>query len=193
MLASINGELLTESMLSKSLGISLPTVGTYLNFLENSYLIRRLYSYTVNVRKRLVKSPKLYFRDSGLLHRLLGVQSTDDLYNSPLSGNSFEGYVVQQVIASLNDTVEPYFYRTADGSEMDLVLVKGIQPFVSIEIRRSNSPSLSRGNTISINDLGTKHNFIVTPSSGNFPFRESIEVTDLANLWQHLRMLHVLQ
>ena len=191
MLASLNGELLNVSMISKSLGISSQTVISYLNFLENSYLIRRLYGYSVNIRKQLVKSPKLYFRDNGLLHRVLGIQNLDELYGSPLSGNSFESYVMQQIIASLNDSVEPYFYRTADGSELDLVLVKGITPLVSIEIKRSNSPTISRGNTISIVDCGTTHNFVVTPSGGDYPLRKDLWLTDLQHLWTHLKALGI--
>ncbi|MEI7581339.1 ATP-binding protein [Runella sp.] len=192
MLASINGELLNVAMLSKSLGISASVISNYLDFLENSYLIRRLYSYSPNIRKRIVKSPKIYFRDSGLLHRILGVQTTEELYGSPLSGNSFESYVVQQIVASLNDTVEPYFYRTADGSEIDLILVKGINPLVSIEIKLSNAPKLSRGNTVSIADLQTPHNFVVTPSGSDYPLKHDLWVSDLQNIWGHLQELGLL-
>lgn len=193
MLASIHGELLNESMLSKSLGIPLSTIGNYIDFLENSYLIRRLYSYHTNLRKRMVKTPKLYFRDSGLLHRLLGVQSIEELYGNPLAGNSFEGFVIQQIIASLNDNIQPCFYRTADGSELDLVLVKGIQPLVTIEIKLSNAPKIGKGNTVAMQDLETLHNFVITPSAGNYPLRPNLWVTDMTSIWEHLKNLDILK
>ncbi len=193
MLAALQGELLNESMIAKSLGVASQTVGGYLDFLENSYFIRRLYGYSTNIRKRLVKNPKLYFRDTGLLHRILGVQQVEDLYGHPSAGNSFEGYVVQQIIASLNDSVTPYFYRTADGSEIDLVLVKGIVPLVSIAIKLSNSPKISRGNTLSISDLQTKYNYVITPSAGDYPLKDNLWITDLTNIWVHLKELKVLE
>jgi predicted AAA+ superfamily ATPase len=191
MLASIHGELLNESMISKSLGLSVATVGRYIDFLENSYFIRRLYGYHSNIRKRLVKSPKVYFRDSGLLHRILGVSQLPELYGNALAGNSFEGYAIQQIIANLNENVKPYFYRTADGSEMDLVLVKGIKAIVSIEIKLSNAPKLSRGNRISIEDIETPHNFLLTPTAGTYQLDEKIVVTDLNSILIQLRDLNL--
>jgi predicted AAA+ superfamily ATPase len=192
MLASIHGELLNETMISKSLGVSVPTVGKYIDFLENSYLIRRLYSYHANIRKRIVKTPKVYFRDSGLLHRILGVNQLTELYGNPLAGNSFEGYVIQQIVINLNEDVKPYFYRTADGSELDLVLVKGLKPLVSIEIKLSNAPKITRGNRVSINDLETVHNFVITPSGGTFQFDNEIILTDLKNIFLQLKELNLL-
>jgi predicted AAA+ superfamily ATPase len=179
-------------MISKSLGVSVPTVGKYIDFLENSYLIRRLYSYHANIRKRIVKTPKVYFRDSGLLHRILGVNQLTELYGNPLAGNSFEGYVIQQIVINLNEDVKPYFYRTADGSELDLVLVKGLKPLVSIEIKLSNAPKITRGNRVSINDLETVHNFVITPSGGTFQFDNEIILTDLKNIFLQLKELNLL-
>ncbi len=192
MLASVHGELLNESMIAKSLGVTVATVGRYIDFLENSYLIRRLYSYHPNIRKRLVKAPKVYFRDTGLLHRLLSVNSTEALYSNPMAGNSFEGYVIQQIIAHLNENTKPYFYRTADGAEMDLVLVKGTQAFVSIEIKLSNAPKITRGNRVSIMDLQTLHNFVVTPSASTYPLDNEVIITDLQHIFRQLKGLRVL-
>jgi uncharacterized protein len=192
MLASIHGELLNESMIAKSLGVTVATVGRYIDFLENSYLIRRLYSYHANIRKRLVKAPKIYFRDTGLLHRLLGVKQTTELYGNSMAGNSFEGYVIQQIIANLNEDIKPYFYRTADGAEIDLVLVKGMKAFVSIEIKLSNAPKITRGNRVSIMDLQTPHNFIVTPSATTYPLDNEMTITDLQHIFNQLMELGVL-
>ena len=192
MLASIHGELLNESMIAKSLGVTVASVGRYIDFLENSYLIRRLYSYHSNIRKRLVKTPKVYFRDTGLLHRLLSVYEISELYGNIMAGNSFEGYVIQQITANLNENIKPYFYRTADGAEMDLVLIKGTKAFVSIQIKLSNAPKVSRGNRVSINDLQTKHNFVVTPSASSYPLDNDIIVTDLKHIFVQLKELGVL-
>lgn len=192
MLASIHGELLNETMIAKSLGVTVATVGRYIDFLENSYLIRRLYSYHSNIKKRLVKAPKVYFRDTGLLHRLLGVNQTTDLYGNSMAGNSFEGYVIQQIIANLNENVKPYFYRTADGAEIDLVLVQGIKAFISIEIKLSNAPKITRGNRISIMDLLTIHNFVITPSASTYPLDNEIVITDLKHIFTQLRGLGVM-
>jgi uncharacterized protein len=192
MLASVHGELLNESMISKSLGVSLSTVSKYIDFLENSYLIRRLYSFHTNIRKRLVKTPKVYFRDSGLLHRILGISQLSELFGNPMAGNSFEGYAIQQIIANLNENVKPYFYRTADGSEMDLVLIKGITPLVAIEIKLSNAPKITRGNRISMGDLQTPHNFVLTPTAGTYQLDNQIILTDLSTIFGQLRALDLL-
>jgi predicted AAA+ superfamily ATPase len=193
MTASLSGEILNESMIAKSLGIASATVGAYLDVLEHSYILRRVQSFEANIRKRLVKRPKLYFLDTGLLHRLVGVQTAEELYGSPLSGASFETYVVQQIIAALNETITPYFYRTADGAEIDLVLVKGVKAQTSIEIKRSNSPKIQRGTTLALSDVGTKHNFVLTPSGGDYPLSNNLWFTDLRHIWGHLAKLNVLQ
>lgn len=106
----------------------------------------------VNIGKRLVKTPKLYIRDSGMLHSLAGITDSEALAGNILLGNSWEGYVVQQVIAGLPYNIQPYFYRTQDGAELDLVLVKGNNVKVAIEIKYTNSPVLSRGNTLARED-----------------------------------------
>ncbi|MCU0424012.1 MAG: ATP-binding protein [Candidatus Kapabacteria bacterium] len=192
MTASLSGEILNESMIAKSLAIPSATVGAYIDVLENSYILRRVQSFEANIRKRLVKRPKLYFLDTGLLHRLVGVQTAEELYGSPLSGASFETYAVQQIIAALDETITPYFYRTADGAELDLVLVKGVRAIASIEIKRSNSPTIQRGTTVAVQDVGTKHNFVLTPTGGDYPLNATLWLTDLQHIWAHLAELKLL-
>jgi hypothetical protein len=186
MLVSVHGNILNVSDLSRSLGISSPTVHRYLDFLENAYLIGRLQPYFVNIHKRLVKSPKLYLRDSGMLHTLADIGDFDMLTRSLWVGSSWEGYVIQQIVADLPYNVRPYFYRTSDGSELDLVLVKGIKPILGVEIKYSNTPKLSRGTHIAAEDLGGIPLLVVTPSAADFKIADTIEVCSLQTLRKHL-------
>ena len=130
MLAASHGNIWNASMIGKSMGLSYHTVNTYLDFLEQTFLIRKLAPYASNIRKRLVKSPKIFWRDSGLLHTLMNIHRSEDLIAQPWVGVSWEGWVIEQILAVLNNRgvpYEPYFFRTGDGYELDLVLrIKGI-------------------------------------------------------------------
>jgi len=179
MLAHHHGQELHYSQLAKALEITVPTVKTYIDFLEQAFLIRRLQPFYSNIKKRLVKSPKIYIRDSGLLHYFNNIFSYDDLYNNMHIGNSWEGFVIEQIYHLLPDHVKLFFYRTGDGSEMDIVFVKGDKPVAAAEIKYTSTPSLSRGNTISINDLKTKNNFIITHKSDNYLIRGNVRVCSL--------------
>jgi len=193
MCASVHGNILNQSHLANSLGISVSTVSRYLDFLEHSYLIRRLPPFYVNISKRLVKSPKIYIRDSGVLHALLNVTALESLFGHALLGASWEGYVLEQIIPALHDSVQAYFYRTADGSEVDLVLAQGIHPVVSIEIKFSNDPTLARGTFIAFEDLKTAHNFVATPSASDFPLKDNVWVCNVFSLLEHLKQLGLLR
>ena len=187
MLISVHGNLLNTADLSRSLALSSPTVHSYLDFLENAFIIRRLQPYYININKRLTRSPKLFIRDSGMFHALADISDNEALVGSLLVGSSWEGYVIQQVIAQLSYNVRPYFYRTADGSELDLVLVRGANPVLGIEIKYSNSPKLSRGNYIALQDLGDIPLLVITPSATDFKMAENVEVCSLLTLNEHLR------
>ena len=128
-----------------------------------------------------MKTPKVYFRDSGVLHYLAGISSMNQLFGNHLVGASWEGYVIQQIIANVPSNVHPFFFRTRDGSELDLVLVKGNQPFRTVEIKFSDTPKLSKGNRLSIAAVGAPLNLVVTPSGGDYPLEESVRVCDLEN------------
>lgn len=189
MLVSVHGSLLNMSQLANSLKMSVPTVQNYLGYLENAFLIRRLQPWFVNISKRLVKTPKLYIRDSGMLHSLAGITDPEELAGNILLGNSWEGYVIQQAIAGLPYNVQPYFYRTQDGAELDLVLVKGSSVKVAVEIKYTNSPVLSRGNTLAQEDLGSPPLLVVTPSAEDYNMRENVTVCSIATLAEHLKRL----
>lgn len=187
MLTNLQGGMLNYTNLSDSLNISQPTVKSYINFLESAFLIRTLKPYFNNISKRLVKSPKLFFRDTGILHHLMGIQNLEGLYGNIGIGNSWEGYVIQQIIANLKSDVEPFFYRTKDKAELDLVLVQNTQVKVTIEIKYGNSPNISKGNTLAIEDLGAKLNLIVTPQADDYWYRSNLRVCNISTVWQYLR------
>lgn len=187
MLTNVQGGMLNYTDLSDSLNLSQPTVKTYIDFLESAFLIRRLKPYFANLGKRLVKSPKLFFRDTGILHHLMGIQDMDGLQGNIGLGNSWEGYVIQQIIANLKSDVEPYFYRTKDKAELDLVLVQNTEVKATLEIKYGNSPSISKGNTLAINDLSAKLNLIVTPQADDYWHHANLRVCNISTVWQYLR------
>ena len=144
MLAAVHGQIWNGSQIGSGLGLSYHTVNSYLNFLQNAFLIRVLNPYFPNIQKRLIKSPKVYWRDSGLLHALLQVSSYDDLLHQPWVGFSWEGWVIEQVVGFLKTQLIPheaYFYRTSSGQEVDLVL-KVYGTLVACEIKLTTSPDL---------------------------------------------------
>ena len=181
MLAHSNGNLFNAESFGRSLGVSAPTVTRYLDFLEGGYLIRRLQPWFVNAKKRLVKSPKTYIRDTGILHRLLNIPSYEDLFGHPVIGSSWEGYVVEQIYQLKNKHTDLFFYRTQAGAACDLVLVQGIIPVACIEIKLSNSPTVSRGFVNCTQDLLPKFKYIITPQSDTYTATNDIIVTNLAH------------
>ena len=143
MLAALHGQPLNASQLGSSLVLDHKTVLRYCDFLEGAFLIRRLAPYYVNLTKRLVKTPRVYWRDSGLLHALMNVNDLDQLYRQPWLGQSWEGFVVEQTLATLSaagQRTQPFFFRTADGQELDLVLDWGSRRW-AIEIKLTSDPS----------------------------------------------------
>jgi len=143
MLAHCNGSLLNTAKLAASMGVSKPTIKNYLDILTGTFVIRQLPAYHSNTKKRLVKSPKIYFKDSGLIHCLLGIESFNDILGHPALGNSYEAFVLATVLEKY-PRHQASFYRSAGGAEIDLILQKG-QHKIAIEIKASQSPKLSKG------------------------------------------------
>lgn len=193
MIASIQGAVVNYSMLGNALGITSVQVKKYIDFLEHSFIVRRVEPFFINIGKRLVKSPKIYIRDSGILHSLLQINSYDELIANPIAGNSWEGYVIEQIISRLQPNCYPYFYRTQSGAEVDLCIAKGNEIAVCIEIKLSNNPKISRGNTESILDLKTNNNFIVTFEKSDYQLNESWKVCDLQTLYEALQQLNIIK
>ncbi|MCB9288902.1 MAG: ATP-binding protein [Lewinellaceae bacterium] len=186
MLGSAHGNLINFSTLANSLGVAMPTVKRYMSYLENAYFIRYLQPWHTNVKKRLVKTPKVFFRDTGVLHYLTGISEINQLYGHQIVGASWEGYVLQQIIANLPSRTLPYFYRTRSGAELDLILIKGSQPVLAVEVKFSSTPSLRKGNHLAIADIGSPPTFIIVPSGGDYPLEENIRVCGLEQFWDYL-------
>lgn len=180
MLAHANGNLLNTEVFARSLGVSATTVTKYLDFLEGGYMVRRLHPWFVNAKKRLVKSPKTYIRDTGILHRLLNVASLESLFGHPGIGGSWEGYVVEQIFQARPSHLDLFFYRTQAGAECDLLLVQGIIPIACIEIKLSNAPAISRGFLNCIEDLQPKFSFVITPQSETYVANHGVTITSLS-------------
>ena len=183
MLAHHQGGLLNAASLAKGLGISGQSVARYLDILVDLLLVRRLEPWYANVGKRLVKSPKIYIRDSGLLHALLDIETLDDLLGHPVVGNSWEGFVIEN-LAGLSRTrgYQAHFYRTQRGAEIDLLLTKGGKPAIAIEVKRASNPSVGKGFHIACNDLNIAHRYVVYPGVEAFRLREDVWATPLADL-----------
>ncbi len=179
MIAHLNSGLENAENLGRSLGITGVTVKKYLDFLQGAYLIQRLPAWYVNAGKRLVKSPKLYVRTSGILHFLLNIPDWDTLQGHPAVGASWEAYVLEQIRQMKPLQTSLYFYRTHNGAEADLVLVKGITPLACIEIKYSNAPVVSKGFYECIKDLKTSNNYIITPGSETWKTKEGLQVCSL--------------
>lgn len=184
MLAHLHGNILNMNNLSRSLEVSSTSIKKYISFLEEAFLVRQLYPYHANVKKRLVKSPKVYIRDSGILHHLLNIPDYQSLTSNPVIGPSWEGYVVEQISHLIDHETEMYYYRTHDGAECDLILVKGNQPFLALEIKYTSTPKISRGLTQAFHDIRAPENFIITPGSKNYMIRDDIRVCSLTTFLQ---------
>ena len=179
MMAHTCGQLLNTTTLANSLSISSPTVKRYLDFLEGAFLLKSLHSYSGNMKKRLVKTPKIYITDTGILHHFLGIDSFNELAGLASAGASWETFVVTQVLAAKNNSYSIYFYRTHHGAEVDLVITKGQKVHAAVEIKFTNSPKLSKGNYIAFEDLKARSNFVITPYSDDYLITESIRVCSL--------------
>ena len=183
MLAHSQGGLLASARLAKSLSISVPTVTRYIDTLAGLFLVRRLPPFAANVRKRLVKSPRVYIRDSGVVHALLGIGGFEALSGHPVAGMSWEGFVIENLLAAVPPLTRASFYRTAAGSEMDLVLeLPGRSRPWAVEVKRSLATRLGRGYHNAIGDLRPERAFVVCAPDGRYPIAERTEVIGLAEM-----------
>lgn len=178
MLAHHQGELLDQSKLASALAISGQTVSRYIDLLCDLMLVRRLPAWHGNVGKRLIRSPKVYVRDSGLVHALLGLPHLDAVLGHPVAGSSWEGFVVEQLVNSA-PSAQASFYRTSNGAEVDLVLTFRNQQTWVIEVKRSSAPTVSRGFHQAAVDLGAARKLLVAPVEQTYPMKENIEVVDM--------------
>lgn len=183
MLAHGQGGPLTIAKLAGGLAISAPAVTRYVDVMSGLLLVRRLPPFVANVRKRLVKSPRVYIRDSGLLHALLGIGSFHALAGHPVVGPSWEGFVIENLLAAAPPQTRAGYYRTAAGAEIDLVLeVPGFRRPIAIEIRRGLSPSLGKGFHNAFADLRPARAFVVHPGAERYPLTEATEAIGLGEM-----------
>ena len=190
MLAYHQGGLLNTSQLARNLGVDVKTAGSYLDLLVDLLLVRRLPPWHANIGKRLVKSPKVYVRDSGLVHALLGIPDKESLLGHPVVGQSWECFVIENLIAAAQGggkgDVQAYFYRTSGGAEIDLLLAWPDGQLWAIEIKRSLAPKVERGFYAACTDLNPARKFVVYPGQERYRLAEDIEAISLIGLAQEV-------
>jgi hypothetical protein len=168
MMAHYHGNLLNFTELSKSLEMSATTIKRYISFLGEAFLLRILEPWHANLGKRIIKTPKVYLRDTGILHYFLGVQTLDELFGHPKKGASWEGFVIEQILQLMPSNQQAFFYRSHDGAETDLVITRGGNPVASVEIKFGSAARPSRGNIESVNALKTEANFILVSENEDY-------------------------
>ena len=175
MVAHLHGQMFNASSIAASLGVSAPTVTRYLDHLTNSLMLRRLEPYHANLGKRLVKSPKFYVRDSGLLHYLLGIREVNDLLGHPSTGASWEGFCIEQICCQLPLGASVSFYRSAAGAELDLVVENGSKK-IGYEIKFSSAPKVTKGFWLACEDVGVDKAYVVAPVQEGWTMANNVEV-----------------
>ena len=182
MLAYNQGELLNASKLAAALGVDGKTVSRYLDLLVDLLLVRRLKPWHSNTGKRLVKSPKTYVRDSGIVHALLGIPDKETLLGHPICGQSWEGFVIENCLSVAPQHSEAGFYRTSAGAECDLLITFPDQKTWAIEIKRNQAPSLAKGFYFAQSDIKPEASFVVYPGQETYPMNETVQAISLINL-----------
>ena len=186
MLAHHQGGLLNVAQLARNLGVDGKTAAAYIDLLSDLLLVRRLPAWHTNLGKRLVKSPKVYVRDSGLLHALLAIGDKDTLLSHPVVGASWEGFVIENLLASAPRGVQGYFYRTSGGAEIDLLLAWPDGRLWAVEVKRSLTPRPERGFHAACADLGPERRFVVYPGRETYPIAADTTAVPLEELTQRL-------
>jgi hypothetical protein len=179
MCAHNQGQLFNSSRLGESLGVTYQTIRRYIDLMEQTFIIRSLPPFEKNIKKRLVKSPKIFVRDSGLLHRLLQVDDFNSLMGNPVFGSSWEGFVIENIISSLRDC-KFSFYRSATGDELDLLIERGSRT-IAVECKASSAPQVTKGFWRAIETTKPDKTYIVSPVSASYPFKNDVEVCGLSD------------
>ena len=186
MLAHAQGTPLNQARLAASLAVSSPAVARYLDLLVDLLLVRRLRPWSGNVGKRLVRTPKTYVRDSGITHALLELETWDDVLGHPVAGPSWEGFVIENLVGVAGDRRTPYYYRTEDGAEVDLMFERAGKVEMAIEIKRSTAPKLSAGFRSAREALNPKDAYVVHGGTGSWPIGKGVTAIDLPELVRRL-------
>jgi predicted AAA+ superfamily ATPase len=186
MLAHAQGSPLNQSRLASSLAVTSPAISRYIDLLVDLLLVRRLRPWSGNVGKRLVRTPKTYIRDSGLTHALLDLERWEDVLGHPIAGPSWEGFVIENLIAAAGDRRTPYYYRTEDGSEIDLLFERGGTIEMAVEIKRSTAPSVTKGFRLACETLKPKAAYLVHGADETWPAERGVTAVSLSNLLARL-------
>ena len=186
MLAHSQGRPFNAAILARSLGVSGRTVGRYLDLMVDLLLVRRLASWQTNVRKRLVKAPRTYLRDSGICHALLGITSFDALLGHPVTGGSWEGFVIENIMSGVPAHASCAYYRAVTGAEIDLVLELGGGEVWAIEITRSSAPKVSRGFHAACEDVHPSRRIVVHGGDESHPLRHGVEALTVRDICAEL-------
>jgi predicted AAA+ superfamily ATPase len=179
MLAHAQGTQLNQSRLASSLAVSTPAVGRYIDLLVDLLLVRRLRPWSGNVGKRLVRTPKTYIRDSGLTHALLDLERWDDILGHPVAGASWEGFVIENLITVAGDRRTPYYYRTEDGAEIDLLFERGGAIEMIIEVKRSTAAVVSKGFHLAQDTLKPKAAYLLHSAEETWPAEKGVTAISL--------------
>ena len=182
MLAHHQGGLLNTAQFARNLGVDAKTAAGYLDLLVDLLIVRRLPPWHANLGKRLVKSPKVYVRDSGLVHALLNIPDKETLLSHPVVGQSWECHVMENLLVCAGDRAQGYFYRTSGGAEIDLLLAWPDGSLWAVEIKRSLAPKIERGFHEACNDLQPARKFVVYPGREAYPLARDIQATPLETL-----------
>lgn len=186
MLAHNQGTVLNAAHLARNLDVSGVTIGRYLDLMADLLLVRRLKPWTANVGKRLIKSPKIYVRDSGITHALLNIPDYNSLLGHPVVGGSWEGFVIENMMAVAPPRVQAYYYGTPRGAEIDLVMEFPGGSKWAIEIKRSSTPSISKGFYVGCEDIKADKRFVVYSGTESFPMSADVTAISPSGLMQEL-------
>ena len=189
MLASVHGNLWNSESIGRSMGLTHPTINRYLDLMEGAFLVRRLQPYFVNISKRLVKSPKIYLRDSGILHAFKDIIYEKDLLDDPQVGASWEGFVIEQIIEAMHTVLmdrRAYFYRTQQGAECDLIIEHNGKVKAAIEVKISSAPQISKGFRVAMADTDAQQGFVIAKTNETYKVEENITVTSLNTFLQDI-------
>ena len=190
MLAHNQGSVLNAAHLARNLEVTGVTVGRYLDLMVDLLLVRRLRPWTFNIGKRLVRSPKIYIRDSGITHALLNIGNYSELLGHPVVGGSWEGFVIENIMSVTPLNIQPFYYGTPAGAEIDLVLEFSPTEKWAIEIKRNSAPSVSKGFYIACEDIQPQRRYVVYSGKDRFPLPHGVLAIPLYELMQEILQIH---
>ncbi|MGB5750238.1 MAG: DUF4143 domain-containing protein, partial [Desulfobacterales bacterium] len=188
MVAHYHGQIWNSAEPARALGVSESTSRRYLDLLTDAFMIHQLQPYYANLKKRQVKSPKIYVRDSGLLHQLLGIDSMKNLFSHPKVGASWEGFVIEQLLR-IEPHDEVFFWATHQGAEIDLIIRRGGELY-GVECKHTDTPRLTPSIRIALDDLNLRHVFVIYPGIQRFPLASRVEAIPLQTLAKGVSLLN---